>query len=205
MIQQFLKAKHWQLFLLIFGLPLIYQIILMLSMTTFTNEDQDADISSLMNVLMFYPIVFVIVTAALYAWYWSIAIGLQDQVPMHSKMNTRRFKMFFNIQIALFLIILILMIIVYNGYYSEVFINKQFFIGAFIVMIPIVLFSLVAVFYMMYFAAKTFKTVELQKEVRFSEFAGEFLMIWFYFVGFWILQPKLNKMAENQSTTKTFL
>ena len=174
-------------------------------MTTFTNEDQDADISSLMNVLMFYPIVFVIVTAALYAWYWSIAIGLQDQVPMHSKMNTRRFKMFFNIQIALFLIMLSLMIIVYNGYYSEAFINKQFFIGAFIVMIPIVLFSLVAVFYMMYFAAKTFKTVELQKEVRFSEFAGEFLMIWFYFVGFWILQPKLNKMAENQSTTKIFL
>jgi hypothetical protein len=51
----------------------------------------------------------------------------------------------------------------------------------------------------LYFVAKTFKTVELQREVSFSDFVGEFFMIWFYPVGIWIIQPKINKMIEEQS------
>jgi hypothetical protein len=39
MINRFLKAKHWQLFLLTFGVPLISQIILMGSLiSNFTVE-----------------------------------------------------------------------------------------------------------------------------------------------------------------------
>jgi hypothetical protein len=52
------------------------------------------------------------------------------------------------------------------------------------------------IFYTLYFVAKTFKTVELQREVKFSDFAGEFFMIWFYPIGIWIIQPKINKMIE---------
>ena len=50
-----------------------------------------------------------------------------------------------------------------------------------------------------YFVAKTYKTVELQRQVSFSDFAGEFFMIWFYPIGIWIIQPKLNKIIENES------
>jgi hypothetical protein len=49
----------------------------------------------------------------------------------------------------------------------------------------------------MYFVAKTFKTVELQKEVTFSDFIGEFFMFWFYYIGILFLQPKINKMVED--------
>jgi bacteriorhodopsin len=60
------------------------------------------------------------------------------------------------------------------------------------------LFSMFCIFYVLYFAAKTFKTVELQREVRFSEFAGEFFMLWIFPIGVWILQPKINKMVEEE-------
>jgi hypothetical protein len=40
------------------------------------------------------------------------------------------------------------------------------------------------------------KTIELQREVTFSDFAGEFFLIWFYPVGIWIIQPKVNKFAQ---------
>jgi bacteriorhodopsin len=66
----------------------------------------------------------------------------------------------------------------------------------FALVVPLHLFSMFYIFYTLYFAAKTVKTVELQREVTFSDFAGEFFLIWFYPVGVWIIQPKVNKMIE---------
>lgn len=69
------------------------------------------------------------------------------------------------------------------------------------IIIPLHLFSMFCIFYSLYFVAKTFKTVELQRETTFSDFAGEFFMIWFYPIGIWIIQPKVNKMAESGNTS----
>jgi hypothetical protein len=51
-------------------------------------------------------------------------------------------------------------------------------------------------FYCLYFNAKVLKAVELQKPVTFSEFAGEFFLIWFFPIGIWIIQPRLNKLFD---------
>ena len=66
------------------------------------------------------------------------------------------------------------------------------------IILPLHLFSMFCILYSLYFVAKTFKTVELQREVTFSDFAGEFFLIWFYPIGIWIVQPKINKMVEDQ-------
>ena len=68
--------------------------------------------------------------------------------------------------------------------------------GLIAVIVPLHLFSIFCIFYSVYFVAKTFKTVELQREVTFSDFVGEFFMLWFYPIGIWIIQPKINKMIE---------
>ena len=47
----------------------------------------------------------------------------------------------------------------------------------------------------MYFVAKTFKTAELQRKVSFSDFAGDFFLVWFLPIGIWIIQPKINRMV----------
>ena len=58
--------------------------------------------------------------------------------------------------------------------------------------------SIFGIFYSMYFAAKTLKTVELLREVSFREFASEFFMFWFFPIGIWILQPRINDIVEKQ-------
>ena len=40
------------------------------------------------------------------------------------------------------------------------------------------------------FCCKNFKNSRIQWEVRFSDFVGEFFLIWFYIIGIRILQPK---------------
>ena len=44
--------------------------------------------------------------------------------------------------------------------------------------------------------AKTIKTAEQKRKLDFGDFAGEFFLMWFFMIGVWILQPKINRMSE---------
>jgi len=56
-------------------------------------------------------------------------------------------------------------------------------------------------FYIIYFVSKTLKMAELQRNVSFSDYAGEFFLIWLYPIGIWFVQPKINELAHRVSTS----
>ena len=64
------------------------------------------------------------------------------------------------------------------------------------VIIPLHFFSMFCILYCFYFTAKTIKTAELERKVGFGDFVGEFLLLWFYPIGIWFLQPRVNKLIE---------
>jgi putative effector of murein hydrolase LrgA (UPF0299 family) len=66
--------------------------------------------------------------------------------------------------------------------------------------IPLHLFSMFCMFYQLYFVSKTIKTAELKRKVTFSDYLGEFFMIWFFPIGIWIIQPKINRLFSAEST-----
>jgi glucan phosphoethanolaminetransferase (alkaline phosphatase superfamily) len=68
------------------------------------------------------------------------------------------------------------------------------------VLIGLHLFSMFCAFYCLYFNAKALKTVESQQLVTFSDFIGEFFVIWFFPIGIWILQPRINKLFDKTIT-----
>jgi len=202
--ETFLKAKHWQLFILTFGIPMVFQIILMISMfATLLSGDTSAP-SSLFFFFKLFPVLMILLIGTIYGWFWSIAIGLQDKVPLHVKMKTKKFKIFFFIPLAYLLAISIGMGIAMTGLLGTIKAGSQpdiaLFGGMVALIVPLHVFSVFCIFYCLYFVAKTFKTVERQRETTFSDFAGEFFMIWFYPIGIWIIQPKVNKMAETVSS-----
>jgi hypothetical protein len=57
--------------------------------------------------------------------------------------------------------------------------------------------SMICILVGLRFAAQTFRSVELGRLARFSEYSIEFFLIWFSPVGFWILQPRLNRIMKN--------
>jgi len=184
--ERFLKAKHWQLFLLTFGIPMICQFILM------------------GNYFRLFPILMIVFMGVFFGWFWAIAIGLQKKVPQGVKMKTNKFKVFFFIPMTYMLLISIAIGTVMSGLTERIEGGDQpdvGLVGGIIgIIFPLHLFSMFCIFYSLYFVAKTFKTVELQRETTFSDFAGEFFMIWFYPIGIWIIQPKVNKMIEDDNT-----
>lgn len=150
----------------------------------------------------FFPIIMLVYLAVFFGWFWSIAIGLQDKIPEDITMKVKRFKILFFIPLIYFSLLFIGMSFFYNSMLTTEFGTNYepnfILIGvSMVIIIPLHLLSIFCMFHNMYFVAKTYKTVELQKEVTFSDFVGEFFMFWFYYVGIWFVQPKINQMIEN--------
>jgi hypothetical protein len=72
--------------------------------------------------------------------------------------------------------------------------------GIFALIVPLHLLSMGCLFYCLYFIAKALKSVEAQQPVSVSEYLGDFFLLWFYPVGIWILQPRVNKLFPPDTT-----
>ena len=196
MIEKFLKAKHWQLFLLGFVIPVLMQFLFMgiMMFTVFTNVEQNPEI-----LTYFFPLILIIsllFMLVLYGWFWSIAVGLDRFIPDDLKLNVKRFKIFLIIPIVYILLFSVLVGVGISGMIdSGEPINPVYMV----LILPLHLFSMFCMIYCLYFVAKTIKTAELKKKVRFGEFAGEFVLLWFFPIGIWIIQPRINKLVEEES------
>ncbi len=198
MIERFLKAKHWQLFLITFGIPMIAQIILMTSMFVTVAINEEPDPMFMMGWVSFFPMIMLLFIGGFFGWFWSVAIGLQSKLPEEVSMKVSRFKLFFFIPLVYILLIISLVATAFNGAFeSGAMEDTSSVFGMMAIMVPLHFFSMFCILHSLYFVAKTFKTVELQRETTFSDFAGEFFMIWFFPIGIWIVQPKINNMISS--------
>ena len=189
MIDRFLRAKHWHLFLPTFILPMFLQFIIMGSMFAGSINGQP-DQHFISNYMGISYIISLLVMFVVWGWFWSIAIGLQAKVPHGVKMKVTKFKFFF------FLPLIYIVFFMYS--FNNAFMGNWVDLGFFAIIFPLHLFSMFCIFYTIYFVAKTFKTVELQRATKFSDFAGEFFLVWFFPIGVWILQPKINQMVKER-------
>ncbi|CAH0336676.1 hypothetical protein FVB9288_02387 [Flavobacterium sp. CECT 9288] len=200
MTERFLKAKHWQLFILTFGIPLIFQIILMSTLFATITTQTTPDPTIIFSYMKYFPLLMLLFMALLFGWFWSIAIGLQKKVPQDISMKVKKFKIFFFIPLVYLLLLMLFINIAIDGFdTANPEPNIAIIASYFVIIFPLHFFSIFCILYSMYFVAKTFKTVELQRAVKFGDFAGEFFIMWFYPIGIWIIQPKINKMVEELS------
>jgi len=192
----FLRAKHWQLFLLSFGIPMLLQIVMMGSIITGLSPNAGPDF--IFSYFKFFPLIMLLFMGTMFGWFWSVATGLQSMVPAGIKMKGTLFKVFLLIPVIYITVLCITLPTLFLSPHFNNVHNPAPILLAFSVIVPLHLFSMFCIFYCMYFAAKTIKTVELQREVTFSDFTGEFFLIWFFCIGIWILQPRINRLVNQQ-------
>ncbi len=211
-MQRFLRAKHWQLFSLLVGLPIVFYIFMFGNMIAAAAS---GNVANMFGVFKFFPLLMVLVMGVQFGWFWSVGVGLQYKVPEAAAMKVKKFKIFFFIPI---IYLLLLMCFVFWFFSSVDLANPQssgllsandptIILMPILFIMPLHLFAMFCIFYCLYFVAKTLKTVEMQKEVAFGDFVGEFFLIWFYFIGIWFVQPRINKIVEqdqNHSNTSEF-
>ncbi len=170
--------------------------------------ETEIDPTLMMETMMGYGINFIKVSSiimsfmilVMFAWYWAVCIGLQKKIPEHAKMNLKKFKFFLGASVvySLFSVVALSFLATYlpmiiAGTVS--FSTLSWFMSIFSMVSFVAAF---AMFYCLYFTAKTIKTVELQRETTFGDFVGEFILIWFFPIGVWFLQPKINAFATQE-------
>jgi hypothetical protein len=176
----FLRAKHWQLFLLLCVVPTILEFTAAGYMpTTFRFWRDLGPVSFLFLGLMFVDML------CLFAWLWamgSFLIALQKPVV--------RLKLSF-FRIAL------IYAPVYGIAFFAVLLTYEPPVQA---VLPLHLFAMYCMFYIFYFVARSLATVNKGKEVFFSDYAKPLILLLLYPIGVWRIQPRINQLYA-QSTT----
>lgn len=188
MIDKFLNAKHWQLFLVAFGIPIVFQLILIGTIILESINENSSNTSFLFNYFKIFPIIMMLFITTLFGWLYSIGKGLDKLIPNELKLNVMWLKFF----IAIPTLYIIIFFIIIGGSFV---LDSNLCVYKFLISMH--LFSMFCIFYCIYFVAKTIKTAELQRKVGFGDFAGEFFLIWFFPIGVWYIQPKVNDMLSN--------
>lgn len=113
-----------------------------------------------------------------YFWLWSIGTKLQTKNTEVNEIQLVLFKVSILYPLAYF---------VFAIYY--LFTNGWF-------VMPLHLAAMFSTLYTMMFAAKTLKSVELDRRAKVSDFLGDFFLVWFFPIGIWILQPRIHKLVK---------
>jgi len=74
--------------------------------------------------------------------------------------------------------------------------------GSLGVILPLHVFAMVCMFYLLYFVSKSLVLAETSKPASFYDYAGPFFLLWFFPVGVWIVQPRVNRLYSTQRTPK---
>ncbi len=186
-MNRLLKAKHWQIFTMLIGIPFLIQIITVI--TTLSSKEHGV-------TLFIIPILTFLYMGIFMGWFWSIGTGLHDKLPEKGSVNLKKFKIIFAIPIVYFSIITIYMLIVAGGLIKSNHAPQFAMFDVIDTLLPVHILSVFSILYVMWINAKTIKSIEFQKTVKFSDFAGEFFLLWFFPIGIWIFQPRINKLAE---------
>ena len=165
-----LKIKHWQLFLLVIIAPIL--IAVTVSGLNITSEP-------------IFPLIPLLMFLTYFSWIWTICIGLTTHLTQE-----------LSVRVSIINILGTLLIVSILFRFWIEFINGEHAISdSSLIDILDAIFVILSLAFMN-LAAKIFKSAELHKSTRFSEHIGEFFLIWFFPLGIWNLQPRINRIAK---------
>jgi hypothetical protein len=125
-------------------------------------------------------LVMTLSTLGIFVWFWSLGSFFSSIVQPELRMKSRFFR------IAL----------VYPPFYFVFFIAtfQNSSPGLLGLILPLHLLAMVCMFYLLYFVSKSLVLAETCKPASFYDYAGPFFLLWFFPVGIWIVQPRVNRL-----------
>jgi hypothetical protein len=204
-MRNFLKLKHWQLFALLFGLPLVGYIVWIFFFINAAAEMANLSAGGvqpepgliLASITWVFPIALIVVLV--YAgWQWTLAHALHERLPAEVPMRIGLVRAALIYQVAYVGLILVCVYFLFG----QIADDPENLEGTFSVVFPaavlvILLGNLVAIasqFYTYYFNAKALKSVEMGREAVVGDYIGEAALFWVYPIGLWFLQPRVNRL-----------
>ncbi|MBF9221026.1 hypothetical protein [Hymenobacter ruricola] len=177
-----LNLKHWQLFALQLGPSLVAHFFL------FGTLQSGA---SMRFAFVMFAVEMLFFAGTLFGWLYAVATGLHDALPAGVSLHLKRFKT--ALFIPVFYIAAILTYLL-SGVGAGALGGHVGLIA--LLVVPLHLFSMASILYCLYFTAKSLKAVELQRPLDLSDYLGELFLIWFFPIGVWLIQPRVNALFK---------
>lgn len=201
----FHRAKHWQLFIILIGGVIIFELLIMTNVAgEFNRSASLMRPPNMSSFFWFFIPMMLFVLGIIFGWQWSIGWGLKDKLPRGVRMNFKRFKAFMLFPLIYLICYMIFILWMFQrleaaSQSSNPFDGLQLIFPVMlgmIIIIPLHLFAMFCMFYNIYFCAKLLKSIELGREAELNDYIGYFFLFWFNFVGFWIIQPSVNRITS---------
>lgn len=198
----FLRAKHWHIFVIIFVIPQLLQVVWMNlvfnnigNLEETSGDDSMRVFNEFLSFMPWFMLVTAIISFVQFGWYISVAQGLRAYTPEAVRLNQAPFW------IALIPIV-VLMLAMFGGMIYAIqdierlvtWLRPEYIIP----FIGVALLLTIAMLYVLYYTAKAYKTALLKRKVERIEVVGEFFMAWILFVGIWMMQPNINEMIQRE-------
>jgi hypothetical protein len=171
MLHWYLKAKHWQLFTVLTGGMILAQF-------------------ATMKLPLGSPYFFVpsfLFGLLFFGWLWAIAKTTCAKLPPELSASPK--VMGINLIYALSYMLVA----------SYMFFDTSRHFPTYGVLLH--LLAMIAILYSLGFTAKQLTKLLYRKNVSFIEYYGSFFLLWFFPVGVWFVQPKVNELlVDNENT-----
>jgi hypothetical protein len=117
-----------------------------------------------------------------FLWYFAVGLELTEHLPPRIELGGTMFI----INAFVLTVSILILIIVFDSEFSR----NGFFGFVWVV------YLMYAVVQFMFFPARALKSVEQQADVGFDQYFGYFLLMLFWPIGIWWMQPKLNRIGR---------
>ena len=181
----FLRAKHWQIFFLLVAVSFVGDVAIMSSIWATPRSPEDFG-----KITLLFGAVMVLFMFCFLGWLWSMGSFLTSIVQPTLRLNTGFFHF----------------ALIYPALYIFVFLalfqsTKPALLA---IIFPLHLFAMFCMFYDLYFVSKSLVLAETSKPASFYDYAGAFFLIWFFPIGVWFTQPRINRLYAKRRSVVPF-
>jgi hypothetical protein len=171
------RAKHWQVFLLLFGLFFLGNVVGFWSMTR-GSEEAFKVLSPILALTELLGVCFCL-------WLWCLGLFLTSLLDEQRRLNYQLFQ-FTTIYPPLYMLLFIVV-------FPRLNLNP----GLLLMIFPLHTLATFCLLYDFYFVSKSLASVEKARRASFPDYVGYFLALWVFPVGIWIVQPRVNRLYSD--------
>jgi hypothetical protein len=179
----FVRAKHWQIFLLFVVAFAVGEFPVIGNLTTAVPSQQSYGM-----VLLLTEIATALATWCFLLWLWSLGSFLKSLVPPALKLK-KRFFLFTILGTAIDALLSVTL-------FQSIDRNLS------IVTIPLHLPGVFCMFRNPYFVAEGLVIAETGVSVSFLDCFGPFLLLFFAIMGVWFIQPRINRLYAGKRSAR---
>jgi len=174
----FLKAKAWQVFSILVGIPIVFQLVMFKFFLGLIYSDPKLFLIIASGAMLIGGAVYLF-------WVWTLGIGINQRIQSEIRPKVKFFKFAVIYSAVSFIIYPLLGILPLTN------VNAA---GVGELLSLLQLFGSYCMIYGFYFIAKNLVTLEKGAPIKFRSQLGTMILLWIFPLGIWSIQPRINEI-----------